>query len=154
MSEIAIAKRVAGSGNLVAPKTAPAITSWLWIVVLLGALLLGAGGVIALVRPAMLVSPRDEINAAVHIYAGYLAARNLALALLLLVALSLRARAALSTLMLLVACIQFLDAIIDVQEGRWIIIPGVVVLGLLFLIGSCRMAGHPFWRIAAWKQVE
>ena len=34
----------------------------------------------------MLVSPHDEINDAVHIYAGYLASRNMALAVMLIAA--------------------------------------------------------------------
>ena len=54
------------------------------VVVLIGALLMAAGGIIALVNPAMLVSStRTQINGAVHIYAGYLASRNLCIAALL-----------------------------------------------------------------------
>jgi hypothetical protein len=154
MSEAARVENKAGSGSLSAPKSDSAIPWWLWTMVVLGAFLMGAGGIIALLRPAMLVSPHDEINGAVHIYAGYLASRNLGLAIMLLAALSLRARSALSTLMLLIAFIQFLDGIIDGQEGRWVIVPGVVVLGLLFLIGSARLSGYPFWRIGAWKQTH
>ena len=58
---------------------------WPRVVVLFGVVLTAMGAVIALVHPAMLVSPHDEINGAVHIYAGYLAARNFALAGMLLV---------------------------------------------------------------------
>jgi hypothetical protein len=47
-----------------------AIPWWLQAIVLLGALLMATGALIALLNPAMLVSPHDEINAAVHIYAG------------------------------------------------------------------------------------
>jgi hypothetical protein len=57
-----------------------AIPWWLQAIVLLGALLMATGALIALLNPAMLVSPHDEINAAVHIYAGYLFSRNAALA--------------------------------------------------------------------------
>ncbi len=65
----------------------------LWsIIIVLGALLMAIGAVIALLHPAMLVSPHDEINGAVHIYAGYFASRNAALAIMLLALLVLRAR--------------------------------------------------------------
>ena len=53
---------------------------------ILGAILLTAGACIALLRPVMLASPHDEINGAVHIYAGYLASRNFSLAIALLMA--------------------------------------------------------------------
>jgi hypothetical protein len=111
-----------------------------------------AGAIIALVNPAMLVSPQDAINGAVRIYAGYLASRNLGLAILLLLTLVLRARVALHSVMTLAALIQFLDAVMDAVEGRWVIVPGVVVLGVVFLLGSARISGHPFWKIEAWRQ--
>jgi hypothetical protein len=125
---------------------------WLSLMVVLGALLMATGGVIALVHPAMLVPPNDEINHAVHIYAGYLASRNLALAIMLLAMLGLRARDALSTLMVLTAVIQLLDACIDCTEGRWAIVPGVLIFGLVFFIGAARINGYPFWRRGAWQQ--
>lgn len=129
----------------------PAIPWWITAVVLLGALLTATGAILALVHPAMLVSPHDEINAAVHVYAGYLTARNGALAFMLLILLSLRARA-LGNLMVLIALIQILDACIDCFEGRWMIVPGVLVFGLVFLIAAARLSGYPFWRSQAWTQ--
>jgi hypothetical protein len=126
------------------------IPLWVSVLVIAGALLTAMGAVIALVRPAMLVSPHDQINEAVHIYAGYLAARNLALALMLTGLLALRARRALGNLMALVALVQLLDVCIDFAEGRWIIVPAVLVLGVLFSIGAARLSGSPFWRREAW----
>jgi hypothetical protein len=123
---------------------------WIFLVVVLGALLMAVGGVIALVRPGMLVSPHDEINGAVRVYAGYLVSRNLALATMLLAMLTLRARGALGNLMVLTAFIQFLDAGIDCMEGRWAVVPGVVIFGLIFFIGAARISGFPFWRRQAW----
>ena len=130
----------------------PAIPRWITAVVLLGALLTATGAILALVHPAMLVSPHDEINAAVHVYAGYLTARNGALAFMLLVLLGLRARRALSNLMVLIALIQILDACIDCFEGRWMVVPGVLVFGLVFLIAAARLSGYPFWRSQAWME--
>lgn len=128
----------------------PAIAWWLSIVVVLGVLLLAAGAVIALIHPAMLVSPHDEINGAVRIYAGYFASRNLALAIVLVALLGLRAKKALSNLMVLVALVQLIDACIDCVEGRWVIVPGVLVFGLIFCLGAYRLSGYPFWKREAW----
>jgi hypothetical protein len=143
-------KNTSKQGSL--SNTAPPGTPW-WVTVavIFGALLMLAGGVIAIVRPVMLVSPHDEINGAVHIYAGYLASRNIALALMLLVMLALRARIALSNLMVLTAFIQLLDAGIDCVEGRWPIVPGVLVFGVVFLLGGARLREYPFWRAEAWQ---
>ena len=129
----------------------PGTLWWIKLAVILGALLMLAGGVIAMVRPAMLVSPHDEINGAVQIYAGYLASRNVTLAVMLLVMLGLRARVALSNLMVLTAFIQLFDAGIDCVEGRWPIVPGVLVFGLVFLLGAARLRGIPLWKRQAWE---
>ena len=94
----------------------------------------------------MLVSLHDEINAAVHVYAGYLFSRNAALAILLAASMIFRAKGTLNALILLTACVQLLDAAVDCMEGRWVIVPGVLISGLLFLLASARLSGHPFWR--------
>lgn len=112
---------------------------------------MAAGGVIALVHPAMLVSPQAEITEPVRVYAGYLASRNLVLATMLLAMLALGARRALSYLMVLTGFIQVADACIDCVEGRWAVVPGVVVFGLVFFWGATRLAGAPFWRGKAWE---
>ena len=138
--------------NLGSNSPSGVIPLWVKLVVILGALLTGAGAVIALVNPAMLASPLDEMNEAVHIYAGYLAARNTALALLLLTLLAMRARWALSNLMVLVGLIQLLDAGMDCAEGRWMIAPGVLVFGFIFLATAARLSGYPFWRREAWSR--
>jgi hypothetical protein len=119
--------------------------------VILGAMLTVLGAVIALVHPAMLVSPHDEINRAVQIYAGYMAARNLALAFMLVALLVVGARRSLGNLMVLVGLIQLLDGCMDVYEGRWVVVPGVLIFGLIFLIGATRLSdGNPFWKLRAW----
>ncbi len=132
------------------PERSAAIASWVYVIVVLGAILIATGAILAIVRPAMLVSPHDTINGAVHIYAGYLASRNMAMAALLIVLLYLRARHALANLMVLVAFVQVLDACMDCVEGRWMIAPGVLLFGLVFSIGAMRLSGYPFWRLEAW----
>jgi hypothetical protein len=131
-----------------------AIRWWLKAIAILGALLLAAGAIIALFRPVMLVSPHDEINGAVHIYAGYLASRNLSLAIMLLTAVGFGAKRMLNSLLLLIALIQLLDAVIDAVEGRWPIVPGVAILALLFFTASAFLSGHPFWKVQAWRQTD
>src|ERR1700760_4550284 len=84
--------RGVATGTRPSASAGAALPWWLYSIVMLGAVLMAMGAVVALVHPALLVSPHDQINRAVHIYAGYLAARNLALAFMLLAALGLRAR--------------------------------------------------------------
>jgi protein-S-isoprenylcysteine O-methyltransferase Ste14 len=127
------------------------IPVWLSVSVVIGALLMATGALIALVRPAMLVSPGAEIGAAGHVYAGYLVSRNLALAFMLLVALKMRADGLLSGLMVLTAFIQIIDAGMDSIEGRWAVVPGVLIYGIVFLLGAARLCGQPFWKAAAWR---
>lgn len=124
---------------------------WLYVIVLLGALLTATGAFIALLDPAMLVSPHDKINAAVHVYAGYLFSRNTILAVFLVVSLLFRARQILNTLLLLTAFIQCLDAVVDCFEGRWGVVPAVLVLGVLLFLAAARLSGYPFWKKRAWN---
>ena len=125
---------------------------WLPVIVIIGALLMVLGGVIALVNPAMLVSPTDEINSAVKVYAGYLVSRNVVLGIMLLVMLGRKSGGALATLMVLTAFIQIADACLDAIEGRWTLVPGVLLFGILFFVGAARVSDGAFWRTAAKQQ--
>lgn len=122
------------------------IPLWVSAIVIVGGFLMTLGGLIALMRPLMLMSPNDQITGGVQIYAGYFAVRNLALGLFLPLLLALRVHRALGTLMVLVGFIQMLDVVMDCIEGRWAIVPGVLVLGILYLVGAVRAPGAPFWR--------
>jgi hypothetical protein len=130
------------------------LPGWVVASVIAGALLMGAGAAIALVRPAMLVAPKAEITDAVRVYAGYLVSRNLALALMLIAMLAIRARRVLSGLMLLTAFIQFIDAGMDVLEGRWAIVPGVLIFAIVFFLGAARLNGQPLRKIASWRSAS
>jgi hypothetical protein len=127
-----------------------AIPVWARLIVMLGIVLLATGAIIAVVHPILLVSPQDQINQATHVYAGYLASRNMALALMLLATLIYRARRALNVLVLLIAVIQLLDIAMDFAEGRWAVVPAVVILGALFFAASASISGYPFWKKEAW----
>jgi hypothetical protein len=148
------------SGNKSVPTTSsllrekPAISWFPKVVAELGTLLLITGALIALFHPVMLVSPHDEINGAVHIYADYLASRNLAMAIMLLAALGLAAKRLLNNLMLLVSLVQFLDALIDVVEGRLPVAIGVMILAVLFSAASASLSGYPFWQMRAWNETD
>ncbi|HEY3627037.1 MAG TPA: hypothetical protein VGL00_12150 [Terracidiphilus sp.] len=125
------------------------IPAWVKAVVVLCALLTGMGAVIAFVQPGMLVQPHAEITGAVRTYAGYLTARNLVLALMLLLLLVAGARRALGNLLAIVGLIQVLDCALDCLEARWTIAPGVLALGILFLAAASRLCGQ-LWRRDAW----
>ena len=127
------------------------LPGWVSASIILGALLMAAGAMIALIHPALLVSPDAEIKEAARVYAGYLASRNLALAAMLLGMLAVRARSVLGSLMLLTAFIQLLDAGMDGLEGRWALVPGVLLFAMVFFIGAARLSGQPFWKPAAWR---
>ncbi len=112
---------------------------------------MAAGGLIALVRPEMLVGSATLVTEGTRIYAGYLVSRNLAIAALLLLTIAMNARRVLANLLLLTALIQFFDCVLDAQEGRWLLLPGITVLGCALLIASARASGSPFWKRSFWS---
>ena len=135
----------------VAPSGIPAIPFWIQACVIAGVLLFTIGGVLAIVNPGMMLAPREPITQGVLIYARYLVSRNLAIALFLLIALLLKSRTQLGLLLLLAGCIQLFDAVLDLKDGRWMLVPGVSVLAFLFLFTAARVSGIPFWKAAAWR---
>jgi hypothetical protein len=139
MSEPVVVKNTISMPSLGAP-----FPLWVQVVVIVGVVLLTAGGFISLLHPALLVSLHDEINSAVRVYAAYTFSRDLAIACMLFIALLLRARTTLSSLMLLTGFIQLLDAFTDVLDHRWVIVPGAVVIGTIFFLGAAALSGFPF----------
>lgn len=103
------------------------------------------GAIVALVNPAILVGKGEHIDSAARIYAGYLASRNLAIAAMLLGTLIASIQSAgsiggLRIIMLLTAGVQMLDPGIDCIEGRWVVAPGVAIIGFVFLFGAGRVS--------------
>jgi hypothetical protein len=125
------------------------IPQWVKAGVVLCAVLTALGAVIASVNPGMLVQPHAEITSAVRTYAGYLTSRNAVLAIMLLMLLMMRVYRALGNLLAIIGLIQVCDCVIDCVEARWTIAPGVLVLGIIFLVGASRLCG-PLWRRDAW----
>ncbi len=129
----------------------PPLPRWVTVIVILGALLTAAGGVIALAHPETLLGPGEHMNQAAHVYAGYLVSRNLALAVVLLAVLALGARRALTGLMVYTALAQLIDAVVDAATGRAALLPVVLVFAVAFLVGAARLSGPAWWKADGWR---
>lgn len=129
--------------------TAAARPPWSWWLVglvVLGAVLTAAGGLLA-IHPV-----GEHLSTAGQNYADYFLTRNLAMAVMLLLMLALRARAALTGLMVLTALIQCLDALSASLTGRWGLLPIDLVFAAAFLLGAAHLSPQPLWRGAAWHE--
>lgn len=124
---------------------------WVALVVILGAALTATGAIISKVDPTLLTNG-DPMTSAARVYADYMFARNLSIAVLLLFLLAAKARRMLAGFMLLSALIQCLDIFDDLTRGAWILVPGLVVFALVFLLGAWRLFGQPIWRVRAWRE--
>jgi hypothetical protein len=131
-------------------QVAARIPLWVSIVVILGALLTITGAVISKVDPTLLTSGGSMTDAA-RVYADYMFARNLAVAILLLVLLAVRARQMLAGFMVLTALIQTIDVIDDLARGAFVLVPGLVLFAIVFFVGASLLFGRPAWQIAAWR---
>jgi len=69
-----------------------------------------------------------------------MAARNLALAGALVGLLGAGARRPLALCMMVVGFVQLVDACLDAVEGRWAVLPGVLLLGVLYLAAAGGLA--------------
>src|SRR5215467_7892665 len=123
---------------------------WVSIVVILGVLLTLTGAVISKVDPTLLTNG-SPMTDAVRIYADYMFARNLSLALMLLLLLALRARRMLAGFMVLIALIQVVDVINDLARGDYVLVPGLLVFAIVFLFGAWRLFGQAIWHVDAWR---
>ncbi len=125
---------------------------WVSIIVILGALLTITGAVISKVDPSLLANG-GLITEAVRVYADYMFARNLALALMLLFLLAMKARRMLAGFMVLIALIQLIDIGDDLARGAFLLVPGLLVFAIVFLIGAGRLFGRTFWHVDAWREL-
>lgn len=126
---------------------------WISIVVVLGALLTITGAVISKVDP-MLLTNGSAMTEAVRVYADYLFARNLALAIMLLFLLAAKARRMLAGFMVLIALIQLIDVGDDLARGAFLLVPGLLVFAIVFLMGAWRLFGQAVWHVDAWREPE
>src|SRR5689334_17847063 len=105
------------------------IPVWIAVMVVLGALLLLIGALASKVNPGSLAGGKP-VTATTIAYANYTFARELALAIMLVLLLALRARRMLAGLMLLVALIQFIDLLDDLGRGDFALVPVVLVYAI------------------------
>jgi hypothetical protein len=131
-------------------QTVVRIPLWVSIVAIIGALLSLMGAVISKINPGLLTNG-GAVTEMARVYADYMFARSLALAILLLFLLAIRARRMLAGLMVLIALIQMIDVGDDLVRGAWLLVPGLLVFALVFLAGAWRLFGQAIWRIDAWR---
>lgn len=136
--------------NLKTPQSVVRIPWWISTVVILGAILTATGAVISKVDPTILTNG-GPITDAARVYADYLFARNLPLAVMLLLLLAMRARRMLAGFMVLIALIQMVDVINDLSRGDFLLVPGLLVFVIVFLIGAWRLFGQPIWHVNTWR---
>ncbi len=127
------------------------IPLWLSIVVILGAILLATGAVLSKVDPSLLVDG-NQITAATRVYADYTFARDVPLAVGLLLLLAIQARRMLAGFMVLIGFVQILDTLNDLARADFMIVPIVLVFGIVFLVGAWQLFGQAPWHIAAWRE--
>ena len=132
-------------------QSAVRIPLWVSIVVILGALLTAAGAVISKLDPTLLTNGSPMTDAA-RVYADYMFARNLPLAVMLLLLVALRAPRMLAGFMVLTALIQLVDVINDLARGAFLLVPGLLVFAAVFLVGASRLFGQAVWRVDTWRE--
>jgi len=137
--------------NFRIPQSVVPIPLWISIVVILGALLTVTGAVISKVDPTLLTNG-SPLTEAARVYADYLFARNLPLAVMLLFPLAIRARRMLAGFMVLTAFIQLVDVINDLARGAFLLVPGLIIFAAVFLIGAWQLFGQAIWHIDAWRE--
>jgi hypothetical protein len=135
------------------PQSVVPIPLWVSIVVILGAVLTATGAIISKVDPTILTNGSSMTDAA-RVYADYMFARNLPLAVMLLLLLAARARRMLAGFMVLTALIQFVDVIDDLARGAFLLVPGLLVFTIVFLIGAWQLFGQAVWHVHVWREVE
>lgn len=124
------------------------IPLWITIVVILGALLSLVGAVVSKVDPTLLTGGGALTDAA-RVYADYTFARDLAVSIVLLTLLAVRARLPLASVMTLVALIQIIDTLDDLTRGAFALAPGLLIYAIVFLLAAWTLVGRPGWRLGA-----
>lgn len=137
-------KALSESARPATAELSPTVTTrtwpwWLTVIVIIGALLTATGAVLAIFASG------EHLNTAGHNYADYFITRNLAVAVMLLVMLALRARRVLAALMILTALIQFLDAVTAIATGRLGLVPIDLIFAAVFTFGAARLSDWRPW---------
>ena len=128
------------------------IPLWVSILVTFGALLTTTGAVISKVDPALLTNG-STITEATRVYADYMFARSLSLAVILLFLLTVKARRMLAAFMILIALIQIVDVIDDLASGALRLGRGLLVFAIVFLFGAWQLFGQAIWHVNVWRNL-
>ena len=127
------------------------IPLWIATLVVLGAILTATGAIISKIDPTLLTNGSPMTDAA-RVYADYVFARNLSLAVMLLFLLTVKARRMLAGFMVLTAFIQLVDVINDLARGEFLLVPGLLIFAIVFLIGAWQLFGQAIWHIDSWRE--
>jgi hypothetical protein len=110
------------------------------IVVVLGALLTGAAGLASIFAPQVFLAAvgvsGEPITAGTEIFARYMGARNVALAVMLLILVAVRSRRVLAGLVVTTALANALDCALDLVAQRWPAAPGPFLFAVLYLAAA------------------
>ncbi len=110
------------------------------IVVVLGALLMGAAGLTSIFAPQVFLIAvgvsGEPINAGTEIFARYTGARDVALAVMLLILLAVRSRRVLAGLVVATALANALDCALDLVAQRWPAALGPFLFAILYLAAA------------------
>lgn len=117
------------------------------VIVALGALLSATIGVLGLLAPgnllALLGYPGEHLTGGTVQLAAYVGARELPIAVILLVLLVAKSNRVLPAMMLLFAASNALDAIDALAFQRWAQLPGAAVFAVAFLVGAMWLLKQP-----------
>ena len=139
------------ASDLKTPQAVARFPLWVSIVVILGALLTLSSAVISKIDPILLTNG-NPMTPSAQIYADYMFARDLALAVMLLLLLGVRARRMLAGFMVLTVLIQCVDIVDDLLRGAFLLfLPVVFVFAILFLLAAGRLFGRAFWHVDVWR---
>lgn len=131
-----------GSGNLSARANGGSVSvaRLVDIVVVLGALLTAAAGLASIFAPQVFLAAvgvsSEPINAGTEIFARYTGARDVALAVMLLILVAVRSRRVLAALVVATALANALDCALDLVAQRWPAAPGPFLFAILYLAAA------------------
>jgi len=123
------------------------------IVVVLGALLMGAAGLASIFAPQAFLTAVGvsgvPVNAGTEIFARYTGTRDVALAVMLLILVAVRSRRVLAGLVVATALAKALDCALELVAQRWPAAPGPFVVAVLYLAAAAWLIRQDRRRAAA-----
>jgi hypothetical protein len=110
------------------------------VVVVLGALFIGAAGLVSIFAPQVLLTAvgvsGESINAGTDTFARYTGTRDVALGAALLALVAVRSRRVLAGLVVVTALANALDGAVDLVAERWPEAPGPFVFAIFYLAAA------------------